>query len=616
VWPSILLIAVATLAAYSNSLHAPFILDDVTDIIRSTSIRHLWPLRDVFVVHIGGKAVLHPRPFANLTLAVNYAMGGLETFPYHATNLAIHLLAGLTLFGIVRRTLMLPGLTERFGRVATPLALAVAMLWALHPIQTQAVTYVTQRYESMMGLFYLLAVYAVIRSDASAQRRAWATASVAAALVAMGCKEVAISAPLCILLYDRAFLAGSFREAWNRRRGMYCGLAGVWAAFAALMVSSSSRSTWSGFDMPLLPWFDYAKTQFGVILHYVRMSFWPRPLVLDYGWPVARSLGEILPGAVVVGGLAAASVHALVRRPKWGFLGAWFFLILAPTSSIMPIADVAFIHRMYLPLAAIVVAVVIGGQIAGEAIARRQWMPRKGVAAVGIGVVTAIAISMAAGTWRRNNDYSSPLSIWTDTVAKAPDNARAQNNLGNILAAQGKIDEAAAHYQEALHANPRYAGAHYNLGIIFADRGQFDEAITHYRKALEINPEYVEAHNNLGNILARRGQIDEAIAHYRRALEINPEHVEAHNNLGNILARLGQTDAAITHYRKALEFNPEYVEAHYNLGVMLARRGQTAEAITHYRRALNLAVQQGRQALAEDLKGKLAVYEAGTPVPR
>ena len=234
-WLAVALIVGAAVAAYSDSLCCQFVFDDEADILSSTSINHLWPIWDVFVVPSDGRSALHGRPVVNLSLAINYAMGGWEPFPYHLTNLVVHVLAGLSLFGIVRRTLLLPKLRERFAGAATPLALAVALVWTLHPLQTGAVTYVVQRYESMMGLFYLAALYAAIRCGTSARPRGWAVATAAASLLAMGCKEVAVSAPLVILLYDRAFLAGSFREAYRQRPLMYWGLAASWAAFALLL---------------------------------------------------------------------------------------------------------------------------------------------------------------------------------------------------------------------------------------------------------------------------------------------------------------------------------------------------------------------------------------------
>jgi Flp pilus assembly protein TadD len=579
-WGSIALIVAATAAAYANSLRCPFIFDDLTNIVANASIRHLWPLRDVFLVHAAGKAVMHSRPVVNLTFAINYAMGGLNTLPFHLTNLVIHLLAGLTLFGVVRRTLVLPGIPERFSRRAVPLALAVALLWALHPLQTQAVTFVTQRYESLMGLFYLAALYGLVRSGTSSQGRAWAAASVAAATLALGCKEVAVSAPLILLLYDRAFLAGSVREAWARRRGMYVGLLGAWLGFAVLQVFSGSRGEWAGYSLPV-PWHQYASSQFGVILHYLRLSLWPQPLVLDYGWPVAGSASEILPGAIVVGGAAAASGYALVRRPKLGFLGGWFFLILAPTSSVMPITDLAFLHRMYLPLAALVVLAALGAVVAIDALVRRGRLGARGAAATATGLVAVVAASLAAGTWQRNRDFGSPVSIWRDTVAKAPRNPRAHYNLGYAYSAQGRSDEAIAEYRTAVALEPNYAWARNNLGAALAGRGQVEEAIAHFRKVLELSPGYAEAHNNLGLALAGRGQAAEAIAHFRKALELSPDYAEAHLNLGSALARSGQLEEAFAHYRKAQELNPGSVEARITTP---GERRSTAEGLTLKRR--------------------------------
>ena len=548
----------------------------------------------MFLVRSESGVGLQSRPVVNLSFALDYAVGGLNTLPYHVTNLAIHLLAGLALFGVVRRTLLLPRLRDRFGRASAALALAVALLWAVHPLQTESVTYITQRYESMMGLFYLVAIYGVIRCGDSTHPYCWGAVTVAATLLALGSKEVAVSLPIMILLFDRVLLSGSFAEIWRRRWGMYLALLAVWAAFAVLQLRAGPRP-WAGYALPL-SWFEYACSQPGVILHYLRLVFWPHPLVLDYGWPPARTVGDILPGAMVVAGLLAATGYAFWRWPAWGLLGAWFFLILAPTSSVMPLADLAFEHRMYLPLAAVAAAVVLGVYAACEALALSA---RRRATVLGC-LLGSVGLALAILTWQRNNDYRDVLLLWQDVVAQRPNNPRAHNNLGIALADRGQVDEAIAHYRKALEIKPDYAEAHNNLGIALAGRGQVDEAIAHYRKALEIKPDYAEAHYNLGMTpwpaagrstrpspitarpwksspttprptttsaspwpaadrstrpspitgrpwksspttprptttsacaLAGRGQVDEAIAHYRKALEIKPDYAEAHDNL-------------------------------------------------------------------------------------
>ena len=312
-WFAVLVLVAAVLASYANSLRCPFVFDDRGDIIGNPTIRHLWPLWDVFLARFGNSVGLQSRPVVNLSFALDYAVGGLNTLPYHVTNLAIHLLAGLALFGVVRRTLLLPRLRDRFGQPSVPLAMAVALMWAVHPLQTESVTYITQRYESIMGLFYLVAIYGVIRCSDSAHPYCWGAVTVVASLLSLGSKEVAVSLPIMILLYDRVLLSGSFAEIWRRRWGIYLGLLAAWAAFAVLQLHAVSRP-WAGYALPV-SWFEYARSQPGVILHYLRLVFWPHPLVLDYGWPPAQTVGDILPGAMVVAGLLAATGYAFWRWP-------------------------------------------------------------------------------------------------------------------------------------------------------------------------------------------------------------------------------------------------------------------------------------------------------------
>jgi protein O-mannosyl-transferase len=570
-WLLALLIIVATIAAYSNSLRSAFVFDDVYDIVQNKSIQRLWPLGPVFAANLNGTTALRTRPVVNLTFAVNYALGALDPLVYHVTNLAVHILAALTLFGIVRRTLLLPLFRDNLGpAAAATAALTVALIWSLHPMQTQAVTYTVQRYESMMGLFYLLAVYCTLRGDSSPRALWWSAAAVASCLLALGCKEVAISIPLTVLLYDRAFLAGSFREAWRRRWPMYLGFTACWAVFAIWM-RLEARRTWAGYELPV-SWLEYARTQPGVILHYLRLAVWPQPLVLDYDWPVAHTVGEILPGTLVVGILALATIYGLVRHPAWGFLGAWFFLILAPTSSIMPLADIAFIHRMYLPLAAVVTALAACGFLMGRWLVQRgkiSWFTCRLWAG---GLVACASAVLGFLTYQRNKDFVSDLSIWQDTVAKAPRNARAHNNLALALAGSGQVEAAMEQYREALKLDPNYAEVHNNYGLALAAHNELRDAVTHFQWALEIEPSFSDACNNLAVAEANLGETDAAIDHFQRALAINPTNAEAQNNLGGLLASRGEVDAAITHYRAALELNPNYAAARQNLDSALKQK--------------------------------------------
>lgn len=642
-----LLLLVATVAAYVNSLGVPFVFDDRIDIIENASLRRLWPPWAPFLADTPADGFLRGRPLVNFTLALNYAMGQLDTLYYHLTNLAIHAIAGLLLFGLVRKTLLLPRLADRYAAVATPLAFTVAAFWALHPLQTQAVTYVIQRYESLMGMFYLLSLYSVLQSERSAQSRRWEAATVLACLASILCKEVAVSIPLMVLLYDRAFLSGSFREAWRRRRGMYVGLAGCWIALAALLLLSGGRGDWAGYEIPV-PWFDYAKSQFGVILHYLQLCFWPSPQVFDYRWPVADGLDQILPGLVVVGGLFAAAAWALVRRPMWGTIGAFFFLVLAPTSSIMPIADLAFEHRMYLPLASVILATVLAAyELSAPWFSRSQTAARTQALVLGV-LVLIVAAALGITTHVRNTVYESEWLLWSDVVEKAPQNARAFVNLGSVLykegrteeaiplfrramdldpfmagshlglggclERQGKTDQAIAEYREEIRIHPRNADAYSNLAALLARGGQTAEALQLCTRALEIRPGLAAAHNNLANILTAVGKLDEAVAHYQRALELTPQSAELYNNLGDVLRRAGKLDGAIAYYRAAVELNPVFAEAYANLAMALSLQSKADEAIACYQKAIqirpdyleaynNLAVFLARQGRVDDAIG-------------
>jgi tetratricopeptide (TPR) repeat protein len=569
----LLLIALG-LAAYLNSFSGTFVLDDQTRIVDNAQIRHFWPPWRV-MAHTS-------RPVVQLSLAINYALGGLNVWGYHAFNLAVHLLAGLLLFGIVRRTLESEPLRARYAEAAPWLAVAVAALWLVHPLHTESVTYIIQRAEALMGLFFLLTLYCLVRGSLSPHPQAWYLAAVLASALGVGSKEVMAAAPLVALLYDRVFLSPSFKTLFRERWRLYFNLAATWAILGALLVTSRQEGQ-TVLVAGLTPW-RYAVTQFGVIAHYLRLALWPHPLVLDYTWPLAETVTSVAPEAAVVLALLAGTLWALRRRPPLGFLGAWFFLILAPTSSIFPIADVAFEHRMYLPLAAVVALGVFGAHEALRRLATADAL-RRGLA---VGLLGMAVIALTGATARRNEDYRSEFSIWSDTVAKRRDNPRAQSNLGVILQGQGKSREALAQYYEALRLRPDYPDPHNNIGVMLAAEGRIDEAIAHYSEALRLAPYYPDAHSNLGVALLGQGRIEEAIAHFSMALRVQPDNPDAHNNLGAALSAQGRVREATAHFSEALRLNPAHADAHNNVGTALLGQGRVEEAVAHFSEALRL----------------------------
>jgi Tfp pilus assembly protein PilF len=611
------LIVLAGWVAYWNSFKGVFLLDDIQAIVQNPTIRSLWPPGAVFTLRQGGSPV-SGRPVVNLSLAVNRALGGTEPWGYHAGNLTIHILAGLALFGIIRRTLRLPRLQNRFGGRSTGLALAAAMIWLVHPLQTESVTYLCQRAESLAGLLYLATLYCCLRAFQADRSIGWKMAGVALCLVGMATKETMVTVPLVVLLYDRTFVSPSFREAIRRRWGLYASLAATWALLAVLVFQAGNRGGTAGFGQGVSSW-DYAKTQFGAIVHYLRLCFWPNPLVLDYGTYLPTGAWQIVPQAIVVALLLIATPLSMRYLPWAGFLGACFFLILSPTSSFVPVVGQTMAeHRMYLPLAAVIALVVMLADWAWGrlplSLASVGHLPAAVRWAIPVAALGALVAGEIYLTVLRNNDYRSDLSIWQDTVRKVPSNCGVHYTLGGVLASRGQIAQAIEHYQQALKLNPDYTAAHYNLGKLLAARGQVAQAIEHYQQALKSKPDFAEAHNNLGVALASRGQVTQAIEHYQQALKSKPDFAEAHNNLGVALASRGQVTEAIEQFQQALKSKPDDAEVHNNLGSILAAQGRLDEAIRHFERSLQLKPDYA--SARENLNEALSQLRADQPATR
>lgn len=575
------LLVLAAALAYANSLGGPFVFDDTASIVANPTIRHLWPLSPVLHPPIGDGLTVAGRPLLNLSFAFNYALGGLDPRGYHAVNLAIHLFAGLTLFGLVRRTLLRPALAARFGAASTALALGAAAIWILHPLQTESVTYVAQRAESLGGLCILLTLYGFVRSTEPATGRGWAVRGWVACLLGMAVKETVVVAPLLVLLYDRTFVAGSFREAWRRHGRQHLALFATWLLLAWLVAGTGNRGGSVAFGTAATAW-TYALTQCDAIFHYLRLAVWPHPLVFDYGLDLAHGLGEVAPQAIALAALLGATLWALVRRPVWGFVGAWFFLLLAPSSSFVPVTSQPMAeHRMYLPLAAVAIAVVPG---------LYAWLGRRGLWLTG-----GLAVVAGIMTWQRNEIYRSELTLWTDTVTKRPDNPRAQNNLGNALESTNRRSAAIVAYKAALRLRPDYTDALNNLGFILSHTGRGAEALPYYEAAAKAKPSDVTILTNLGSALTQLHRTDEAIAVYERALALAPQSPDTLYNLGNALFQLGRTGEAIGRYAVALQLKPDFadartnlVAAHLSFAEKLLTAHRDTEAIPHYEAAVHL----------------------------
>lgn len=603
-----------------------FVFDDEPAIVENPHIRSLWPLTAAMTAPSG--TTLSGRPAAALTFAVSYALAPAEArdvfrlppsastvqlerflqnvWSYHAANFLIHLSASLALFGVVRRTLhMFPrgrGVRER----ASALALSCALLWAVHPLTTSAVTYLVQRVESMMALCVLLTLYCSIRAWSGS--RWWTVAAVSACAAGMASKESMVAAPLLVVIWDLVFSAVQpWRELLWRRRVLYAGLAATWI-FLAVLVAGGHRPDAAGFGFAEWPWWRYLMTQSGVIVHYLRLVLWPSPLVLDYDWRPSTVVSSLLP-ASFIGLLLFAGAIAFYRRRPLGFAIVAFFLLLAPTSSVLPVVtEVAAEHRMYLPLALVIAVLVIA---AFTYVQNRRVLP-----AVGAVAVVLVAAGFGTVTSARNRDYHSAEGLWRDTVNKRPENARARHNYATILLADGRVGEAEQQLREAIRLRPDHAEAHAALGAALCAQQRFTEGLEHLNTALTIAPDFAGAHQSLGEAYASQGQMSPAIAAYERALALRPDDVMVMNRIGWILA----TDAedSIRNGARALELGLRATALTRELdatsldtlAAAQAEMGQWQNASKSAAQAILRARANGESEYVPELEARLRLYRA------
>jgi protein O-mannosyl-transferase len=580
-WCRALLLIAAALIAYQNSFHGPFVFDDLPSIPANPSLHH-W--REVWSPPTKGETVTG-RPILNASFAINYWIGRNEVVGYHIANLAIHICAGLLLFGIVRRTLR--RVSPAAERWADGCALVAALIWIVHPLQTEAVTYIVQRAESLMGLFYFATIYAFLRAVASREAdfhsglekhssaTAWFGLSVVACVLGMATKEVMVSAPVLVCLYDRTFVSGSWREAWLRRGWYYLGLAASWIVLFALVFSTGGdRGGSTGGLHAEHGWLSHGLTQFESTLTYLKLTFWPHPLVFEYD-PVWRlDAADLLFPMVVVGALFVGTAWAVWERKPIGFAGGWFFAILAPTAAIPAQTQLVVEHRMYLALGAVVIVVVFTlGQLAG----RRALI-----------LMLAAAVPLTALTIRRNHDYRSDIALWSDTVAKRPNNALAHFTLADALRQANRAPEAIAHYEQALRITPNYVELENNYGALLTTVGRAPEAVEHLEHAVQNRPNDAETHYNLGLALVASGRLNEAVREFNTSTRLKPDYVEAYNNLGGALLHLRRWPEAAQQYEQALRLAPKSADAHYNLGTVWWQLGRWTEAAAEFQRTIAL----------------------------
>ena len=694
------IVAIIGIIAYSNTFRGPFLFDDRVQIENNQMLRNL----DNFLLALkghhfnaGGYRYIPSRIIGYLSFALNYHFGGFEVWGYHLTNLFIHIFNAFLVYFFVRLTFRTPYFTKagsgqeakgerqitedrlqgsrsnvqgpdkesrhagkRAGGqagsptaadskkaddafMAAPIALFAALLFVAHPVQTQAVTYVVQRFASLATLFYLLSLVFYIRGRLGAMgngqeaapfspplvrgegkggnspltSRLWPIAcyllSLLSAVLAMKTKEISFTLPIVIILYESVFFTAPFKK-----KLLFLLPVVLTIVIVPLSIVHSGKPLGEILSdvsemtrvQTQLPRWDYLMTEMRVITTYIRLLFVPVNQNLDYDYPISHSFftpsvflsflflfalfataGYLLYASRGKRHRSEDAVHgteynspsfavrhlSLYRLIGFGIL--WFFITLSVESSVIPIADVIFEHRLYLPSVGFFTALATGAYLVAVRLKREKRM---------IPIVVVVALALSATTYARNNVWKDEASLWEDVVKKSPDKARPRNNLGEIYYKTGRLDEAVRELVIAISLDPEVADTHCNLGVVYNAQGRLGKATGELETALRLNPDNAEAHYNLGVAYDLQGRLDEALREYRTALKLNPDYTEAHNNLGVIYQKQGLLDNAMKEMQAALRLNPDIAAVHNNLGIVYGRLGRRDEAMREFQAALRL----------------------------
>ncbi|MBF0316740.1 MAG: tetratricopeptide repeat protein [Nitrospirae bacterium] len=595
------LIVVVGIIAYSNTLGAPFVFDDDVNIVQNPLIREFNYFLAPSAINSSNadesvKDFFRTRLLGYLSFAINYALNGYDVTGYHVFNIAIHITNALLVFWLITLISRSPCLYSVNDRnVPDVAALTGALLFVSHPLQTQAVTYIVQRFASLATLFYLLSVVSYLKwrlvLSGSLKKYAPYAVSVIAAICAMRTKEISFTLPVMIASVEFLFFTGDVKKRLFHL---------VPILLTLLVIPLTILTAGNSFNLATsegISRWDYLLTQFRVIVTYIRLLCLPVNQNLDYDYPIYRSLLEptvalSLLLLLAITGLAVALCYFSFKgdqdkRHRTGRLAAfgilWFFVTISVESSIVPIEDVIFEHRVYLPGIGFFILLCAVIKMFPVQPVKKQQMAL-------MSVIAGVVLVLSAATYHRNSVWNDNLTLWKDVVDKSPNKARAHNNLGMYYQRQGDMHKAIEHYRISGVLKPDYVLAHMNLSRAYAAQGLTVESLSELQMALRTYDEILKdpraarrhkvdavdiasMHYAIGNRLARQGIYDKAAAELRVAIRLNPTLVEAYVDLGNIYAIAGNAQEAINHYQEALQLRPDSAEAKNNLEVV--KRKQT-----------------------------------------
>ncbi len=603
---SVLIILVVGTVSYSNTFSSSFHWDDGPSITANPALRDVRNLRAIWD--------FWPTRFLTyLSFALNYHLHRLDVWGYHVVNLLIHLGSAVLVWWFTLLTFSTPRMREQqIARSAGLLSLFSGLVFVAHPVQTQGVTYIVQRAASMATLFYLtsLCLYAKGRllqgqGLSSGRWKYFYGGSLMAAVLSMFTKEMALTLPVMIGLYEFFFFKSDKRAARSGYLIPFLSIIFIIPATVLLTklvhVGEMHRATEM---LPELSPGRYLLTQFRVIVTYIRLALAPFNQNIDYDYPVANGLFEapVLASALVLAGLIVLSARMVRNYRVVSFGIFWFFITLLPESSVIPIRDVIFEHRLYLPMAGFSLALVSG---------MYYLVGRFHLRAMAV-LLTMTVLSYSALAYARNAVWKDEVTLWNDTVRKSPRKARSYHSRGLAHQDAGNIAQALSDFRKAIEIDPVYVALLYdNRAKMSLNEGNFDRVLADAQKAIEINPEDAIAHNCRGLAYLNKGKIEEAFSDFSRAIELDPGFAAAYNNRGRVYQGRGEPEAALRDFDKALELMPRLGAAQVHRAELvkilngIARAGKAIENAPgdadaySYRGYAYMKIEKNAQALAD-----------------
>ena len=640
---SVLFLALIVLVVliFANTFQVPYFFDDEINITRNPHIR----LTKITVDNLwraGFESPMSSRPVAYISFGLNYYLGGYDVFGYHVVNILIHLITGLLLFLLVKTTLLLS--LETAGDASGPKPAAAvsvpargwrsldpswvsfwtAALWLVHPVQTQSVTYIVQRMNSMAALFFVLSLLLYARGRVSQKRRAnepgrspaqpymWFVGSLLGGLLALGSKEIAATLPFFILLYEWYFFQDLSRS-WLKRYWIWVVVIPI--VFVLVVAIYLGGHPWDkilagyvGRDFTPL---QRVLTEFRVVIFYLSLLLWPHPsrLNLEHDFTLSYSLFDPLTTVLSLGVILGLLVMGIALAPRQRILSfclLWFFGNLVIESSVIGL-ELVFEHRLYLPSMFMILAAVM----LFCRYVRHRWLQAM--------LLAVVVVAGALGTFERNKVWQDEVTFYGDCVKKSPNKARAHDGLGIALFKQGRVEEAIAQFNESLRLDSAFAPAHNNLGVALIRQEKFSQALYHFQEALRLLPGYMDAFNNLNklennlridahiaeiesqlithpsdplthcelaNLYLRRDRLEEAKVYYQKSLELDPGHHRALAGLAAVNALTGKYDEAISLFQKAIARQPETPDAYFYVACIYAKQGKKSQARSWLQKAV------------------------------